>query len=174
LGRTHHRFRTPANATVTIAVLGTALAAIVGFALGAGALGGAATTVYYFFATLGTLAVIIVYIGLCVGGMVFFRRIRDRYSVVTHLLIPAAGVVLFGAALFGSVYPAPPAPLNLTPYLTVAVVLAGLVVVVFLRVRRPGAVQRIGSILGEEGREMAGDLAEISPSDRRSASASSA
>ncbi|MCU1682392.1 MAG: family permease [Amycolatopsis sp.] len=155
LGRTHHRFHTPANATVTIAVLGTVLAAVVGFGLGAGDLGGAAITVYYFFATLGTLAVITVYIGLCIGGMVFFRRIRDRYSVVAHLWVPATGVVLFGAALVGSVYPAPTAPLNLTPYITVAVVLVGVVVVAFLRIRRPDAVQRIGTILGEEGREIA-------------------
>lgn len=161
LGRTHHRFRTPANATVTIAALGTVLAAVVGFGLGTEDLGGAATTVYYFFATLGTLAVIIVYIGLCVGGMVYFRRTGDRYSVVAHLVVPAAGVVLFGAALFGSVYPAPAAPLNLTPYLTVAVVVVGVIVVALLRIRRPEAVRRIGSILGEEGRETAGDVTPV-------------
>lgn len=167
LGRTHDRFRTPANATITIAFLGTVLSAIVGFRLGKGDLGGAPITVYYFFATLGTLAVIIVYIGLCVGGMVFFRRIRDRYNVVAHLWVPAAGVVLFGAALFGSVYPAPTAPLNLTPYITMAVVLVGVVVVAFLRIRRPDAVQRIGSILGEEGQESAA-ISPQAPGQRQS------
>lgn len=151
LGRTHKRFKTPANATITVAVISTALAALVGFWLGTSALGGQPTTVYYFFATLGTLAVIIVYIGLCVGGAVFFKRTHSRYNVVVHLLVPAAGVLLFAAALYGSIYPTPPSPLNATPYITLVWLLAGLAVVAFLKARRPAAVERIGSMLGEEG-----------------------
>jgi len=99
--------------------------------------------------------VIIVYIGLCVGGMVFFRRIRDRYSVGRA---PVGAGRRRGAVRCGVVWlglPAPTAPLSFTPYITVAVVLVGVVVVVFLRIRRPEAVQRIGTILGEEGRESA-------------------
>jgi amino acid transporter len=151
LGRTHKRYRTPANATVTVAVLSTVLAALVGFVLGTDALGGQPTTVYYFFATLGTLAVIVVYIGLCVGGAVFFKRTHSNYNVVAHLLVPAAGVVLFAAALYGSIYPTPPSPLNATPYVTLAWIVLGLIVVAVLRARKPQAIERIGSMLGEEG-----------------------
>ncbi|MGW3150950.1 APC family permease [Streptomyces sp. NPDC001177] len=151
LGTTHRRFRTPVNATLTVAALASVLAAAVGFGLESDALGGQPTTVYYFFATLGTLAIIVVYIGLCVGGAVFFRRVHHTYNVVLHLCVPAVGVLLFGAALFGSVYPVPPHPLHLTPYIAIAWLALGLVVVAVLRVRRPEAVQRIGSILGEDG-----------------------
>ena len=151
LGRTHRRYQTPANATVTVAVLSTLLAALVGFVLGTDTLGGQPTTVYYFFATLGTLAVIVVYIGLCVGGAVFFKRTHSNYNVVAHLLVPAAGVVLFAAALYGSIYPTPPSPLNATPYITLAWIVLGLIVVAVLRARRPQAIERIGSMLGEEG-----------------------
>jgi amino acid transporter len=150
LGRTHSRFRTPANAALTVAALATVWAALVGFGLGTDDLGGEPTTVYYFFATLGTLCVILVYIGLCVAGAVFFRREARRYRILTHLLAPAVGVVLFGAALYGSIYPTPPEPLEMTPYITLAAIVLGVLALGVLRVSRPEAAQRIGSILGEE------------------------
>jgi amino acid transporter len=157
LGRTHPRFRTPANATVTVAVISTVVAAIVGFGLGQDALGGQPITVYYFFATLGTLAVIVVYIGLCLGGAVFFKRTHKAYNVFAHLLVPVVGALLFAAALYGSIYPTPPKPLNYTPYITVVWIVLGLIAVAALRRRRPEAIERIGSILGEEG----GDAADL-------------
>jgi amino acid transporter len=132
-------------------VVSTLLAALVGFVFGTDSLGGQPTTVYYFFATLGTLAVIVVYFGLCVGGAVFFKRTHANYNVVAHLLVPAAGVILFLAALYGSVYPTPPKPLNATPYITLIWIVLGLIVVFALKARRPAAVERIGSMLGEEG-----------------------
>jgi amino acid transporter len=150
LGVVHARFKTPVNATVTSAVLATVLAAAVGFGVDPGALGARPNTVYYFFATLGTLAIIIVYIGLCVGGAVFFRRTHPRYRPLLHLGIPAVGILIFGAALYGSVYPVPVYPLNTTPYLALTWVMLGLVVVGTMRTRRPAAVKRIGSIVGEE------------------------
>ncbi|WP_433272766.1 APC family permease [Pseudonocardia xinjiangensis] len=150
LGRTHSRFRTPANAALAVAALATVWAALVGFGLGTDDLGGEPTTVYYFFATLGTLCVILVYIGLCVGGAVFFRCEVGRYRIVTHLLVPAAGVIIFGAALYGSIYPTPPEPLDMTPYVTLAAVVLGVLALGLLRVSRPEAAQRIGSIIGEE------------------------
>lgn len=149
LGRTHPRFQTPANATVLVAVVSTLLAVLVGYTVG-DAFGAATTTIYYFFATLGTLAIIVVYIGLCIGGMVFFKG-NERYNPLVHFGIPLVGVVIFGAALYGSIRPTPPYPLNLTPYITIAWFVLGLIAVMWLRARRPEAVERIGSILGEEG-----------------------
>nr|MDQ6935546.1 APC family permease [Actinomycetota bacterium] len=153
LGHTHPRFKTPANATIAVAIVSTALAALVGFGMGQAALGGQPTTVYYFFATLGTLAVIVVYIGLCLGGAVFFKRTHAAYNVVVHLGIPVIGALLFAAALYGSIYPTPPKPLNYTPYITIVWIFLGLIAVGVLRSQRPEAVERIGSILGEEGGE---------------------
>ena len=61
--------------------------------------------------------------------------------------------MVFGAAFYGSVYPQPPFPLNLTPYITAIWLVIGVVAVLVLRSRNPAAVERIGSILGEEGGE---------------------
>jgi amino acid transporter len=148
LGRTHRKFRTPANAVVTVALVSTILAVIVGFGMGNSQ---QPIIIYYFYATLGTLAVIVVYIGLLVGGAVFFKRTHAKYNVVYHLLVPIAGVILFAAALYGSIYPAPASPINATPYITLAWIIIGLAVLFMLKARKPEAVARIGSMLGEEG-----------------------
>ena len=103
---------------MTVALVSTAAAALIGFVYPQDAFGGATTTVYFFYATLGTLAVILVYIMLCLGGMAFFRRTKASYNPVLHAAVPLIGAVVFGAAFYGSVYPQPPFPLNLTPYIT--------------------------------------------------------
>lgn len=151
LAKTHPKYKTPANATVSIAVVSTIAAAVMGFGFGTDALGGDAFTVYYFFATLGTLAVILVYIALCLGGIAFFKRINERFNPLVHGLIPLVGAVIFGAAWYGSVYPVPSGPLKVTPYITVAWLVVGIGAVIWLNANRPQSIERIGSILGEEG-----------------------
>jgi amino acid transporter len=157
LGRTHHRFQTPANATVAVALVSIGMGAISWFGFG-NELGNTPITTYFFWATIGTLAVIVVYVMLCFGGIVFFRRTKRQWNPGAHVVVPLIGAVVFGAALYGSIYPVPPHPLNYTPYITVAWIVLGLIVLAGLRARRPEAVERIGSILGEEGGEEAADL----------------
>jgi amino acid transporter len=149
---THPRFKTPVNATLTVVAVATVLALLVGYPLSDSTFG-APFSNYYFWATAGTLLIIVVYIMLCVGGIVFFRRTRDsrRWNPLVHVGVPVIGAVVFGAALYGSVHPAPPGILKWTPYLAIAWLLIGLGVVAWLRSRRPDSVARIGSILGEEG-----------------------
>jgi amino acid transporter len=147
LGHTHPKFQTPANATIAVAVVAIVVAAIIGFGPG----DNQPINVYYFFATLGTLPIIVVYIGLCVGGAVFFKRTEAAYNIVLHLLVPVAGAILFACALYGSVYPKPPSPLDWTPYITVLWIVLGVVAIVYLKSNKPEAIDRIGSILGEEG-----------------------
>ena len=157
--KTNARFKTPVNATLTVAGVATAAAALVGFVFPQDAFGGATTTVYFFYATMGTLGVIVVYIMLCLGGMAFFRRTKASYNLVLHALVPLLGAAIFAAALYGSVYPQPPFPLNWTPYIAAAWLVIGIVAVLVLRSKNPAAVERIGSILGEEGGEDAKLLA---------------
>ncbi len=153
--RTHHKYKTPVNATATIALVSTAAAALVGFAWGdATHFGSDAFTVYYFFATIGTLGVILVYIALCFGGIAFFSRTSRHFNPLLHGLIPLVGAVIFAAAWYGSVYPVPPGILKWTPYITIVWVILGIVGLLLLKTTRPDAVARIGSILGEEGGEL--------------------
>jgi amino acid transporter len=150
--RTHPRFQTPVYATVTVAAVATVMALIIGYPLSDAAFG-APFSNYYFWATAGTLLIIVVYIMLCVGGIVFFARTRDtrRWNPILHVAIPVIGVVVFGAALYGSVHPTPAGIIKWTPYLAIVWLVLGLGAVLWLRARRADAVARIGSILGEEG-----------------------
>ena len=150
--RTHPRFKTPVNATITVAVLGTAMALLIGYPLSDSTFGQPFSN-YYFWATMGTLAIIVVYVMLCVGGIAFFAKTRDtrRWNPFAHVLVPLVGVVVFGAALYGSIHPTPPGIIKWTPYVGLVWLVIGVAVVLWLRSKRPDAVARIGSILGEEG-----------------------
>lgn len=97
---------------------------------------------------------ILVYIGLCLGGIGFFYRTSARFNPLLHGLIPLVGAVIFGAALYGSVWPLPIHPLETAAYIVAAWLVIGIGVLVWLSTRRPEKVDRIGSILGEEGGEL--------------------
>jgi amino acid transporter len=158
-GRTHPSFKTPVNAIIAVAVLATGMALLMGYPLSASAFGQPFSN-YYFWATVGTLVVIVVYIMLCLGGIVFFYRTRDsrNWNPLVHVAIPVIGAVVFGAALYGSIHPAPPLILKWTPLVAGVWLVVGVGVLLWLRASRPDKVAQIGSILGEEGGEDAAVL----------------
>jgi amino acid transporter len=151
-GRTHPTYKTPVNATIAVTVLAIVMALIIGYPLSDSAFGHPLSN-YYFWATVGTLLVIVVYILVCLGGIVYFWRTRAtrRWNPLVHVGIPVVGAVVFGAALYGSIHPAPPGILRWTPYVALVWLVLGLGVLLWLRARRPEQVAQIGSILGEEG-----------------------
>ncbi len=155
--QTNARTRTPINATATVAVVATVVAAVVGFGFGTSKLGGDAFTVYDLLATIGTLAIVLVYISLCIGGIAFFKKTSRHFNPLIHGLIPLVGAVIFAAAWYGSVFPVPPAPLGSAAYVAIIWFLLGLAFLGYLRARRRDAIDRIGTILGEEG----GDVDEL-------------
>jgi len=157
--RTHPRFKTPVNATLTVAAVATVLAVIVGYGLTNEDLG-QPFTVYALMATIGSLAVILVYIGLCIGAIPYFRRESRRFNPLVHGLIPVIGAIIFAAAWYGSVYPVPAAPILLAPYTVAIWLILGIGFLMWLRNNRPDAVERIGTILGEEGGELVEALDE--------------
>jgi amino acid transporter len=151
-GRTHPTFKTPVNAIIAVAVLATGMALLMGYPLSASAFGQPFSN-YYFWATVGTLVVIVVYIMLCLGGIVFFYQTRDsrNWNPLVHVAIPVIGAIVFGAALYGSIHPAPPLILKWTPLVAGVWLVIGVLVLLWLRATRPDKVAQIGSILGEEG-----------------------
>jgi amino acid transporter len=155
LGRTHPVHGTPTNALLVIAGVATVSAFLTGFVWSLGPY-----TNYFFFASIGTIAVCLVYVVLCVGGSVYFRRVAERYNPIIHGLVPVIGIVVFGLAVYGSVYGGaiPPEPYTIVPYVNLGWLLLGIVFVVYLSRSAPEKVGQIGSILGEEGGETAAIL----------------
>jgi amino acid transporter len=152
LGQTHPRFKTPVAATVVVTVLAIVMALLMGYPLSDSAFGQPLSN-YYFWATTGTLLVIVVYIMICLGGIVYFwnTRASRNWNPLVHVGIPLVGAIVFGAALYGSIHPAPPGILKWTPYVALVWLAIGIGVLLWLRASRPDQVAQIGSILGEEG-----------------------
>jgi amino acid transporter len=151
-GQTSPRFKTPVNATLAVVGVATVMALLIGYPLSSGEFGQPFSN-YYFWATTGTLVIIVVYIMLCLGGIVFFWKTRDsrKWNPLVHVAIPLIGAIVFGAALYGSVHPTPPSILAWTPVLAAVWLVLGVGILLWLRARRPESVEQIGSILGEEG-----------------------
>src|SRR5215469_10568319 len=152
LARTHPRYKTPVVATFTVTALAIVMALVMGYPLSSSAFGQPLSN-YYFWATTGTLLVIVVYIMICLGGIVYFwnTRASRNWNPLVHVGIPVVGAVVFGAALYGSIHPAPPGILKWTPYVALVWLALGIAALLWLRATRPDQVAQIGSILGEEG-----------------------
>lgn len=145
LGRTHAKHKTPHVAIGTSLIIALLLGGIVGFSSGP-------QTVYGFFAGTGSIGVILIYLVMSLAGLVYFRRAyQGSYNVFKHIIVPLISFAVFGLAMYGSVYPAPPAPYNLMPYVIVVWLVIGIISVVTLKVKNPKMVGRLGQLLGEEG-----------------------
>lgn len=144
LGHVHPVRRTPANAILLLGVLALAIGIPLGFALGPAQMFG-------FLASAGSLGIISVYVAIAIAGMVFFRRnLSTGWSVIKHVVVPVVGGVLGLFALFASVYPAPPFPFDIPPYIMLTWILVGVVVVLAMRKRQPQKLQELGRVLSEE------------------------
>jgi len=150
--RTHRRYNTPVIATIAVTVLAIVMALVMGYPLSDSSFGQPLSN-YYFWATAGTLLVIVVYIMICLGGIVYFwnTRATRNWNPLVHVGIPLVGAVVFGAALYGSIYPAGSGIIKWTPYVGLVWLVLGIGVLLWLRATRPDRVAQIGSILGEEG-----------------------
>jgi amino acid transporter len=88
--------------------------------------------------TISTFGFLVVYLLIAIVSPVDLRNaglMRWR-----HVVIGAVGAMLMAFVIFGSLYPAPPYPLNLLPYLFAAYMLIGLVWFGYLRLRTPDAL----------------------------------
>ena len=116
--------------------------------------------------TMATLAVIVLYCAANVALTSYMYRVhRDRFTVWQHVVIPAAATLALVPVLFITLYPLPPWPSSIAPYLFLASVLIGFVYMRWWEVRNPGALQRgatmlVGSRSGAEGDVDWGDTPE--------------
>lgn len=157
LGTTNPNFKTPVNAIVAVAVLGTIMAAVVGFWF---SYGQGPFTVYGLYASIGSIPIILVYMAMCAGSLIWFRRVERNYNPILHGLVPLIGLVIFGLAVYASVWSGsvPPMPYTTVPYVVLVWLLLGVGALMYLRRSHLDRVSQIGSILGEEGGDEASAL----------------
>jgi len=76
-----------------------------------------------FVGTLATFGFLVVYFLICLAAPL--DQFRAGTLTWRHLLVSGGGTLLMTFVIFGSVYPVPPWPQNLLPYLFVAYLVVG-------------------------------------------------
>lgn len=154
LGRAATRTGTPLTAFVVI------LACCAAFLVGQYLAGTtAAVNVYYYYATLGVLALLIVYAVTGIGALRFLFFAGRRKAPIWEAALPILGVAYLGYVFYKQIIPVPASPYNLFPYIAAAWLLLGAAIVIFWR----ALAQRVGDGLtrveAEEATEVALDPA---------------
>jgi amino acid transporter len=101
-------------------------------------------------ATLGTILIALTYLVANLALPVYFRRFHpERFSVVTHLVLPLLGAAAIGYPLYQLVKPGQPAPFNKYPLIALGVVIVAAIYagIVYSRDRTIG--ERVGSIVAD-------------------------
>jgi amino acid transporter len=106
------------------------------------------TLYFYLMATTASLGILFVYALVAIAGMVFFWRARNRdgarYNVILDVVLPLIAVVICGYAIYSTLVPRPPAPISYSAWIALAWVVAGLLLVLGLVIRRPDRVRTFG------------------------------
>ena len=118
-GVAHPRNATPDRAIALVAVVSLVLP------LGLVALGVRLDDSMAYGAQLASLGFVATYLWVCFSAPVYLsRRGEVRWY---HLAISASSIAIFGLALAATLYPAPPAPWDVLPYIFAATVAAGVI-----------------------------------------------
>jgi amino acid transporter len=144
LGRVHKTFSSP---YIAIYVL-TAVSIIAGIGLSAW-LGSGITDVYGWTGSIGTAAVIIVYILANVSLLVFFWRDPQR-NFWLHVVAPIVGIAAIGYPLYATAKPGQPYPYNLVPWVTLGWIVLGAAAYFYLRAKDPAKLQAVGRAIADD------------------------
>ena len=145
-GKIHPHHRTPYVATW--AFLAIALAAVLVFGWGRGI-----SALDYFgdAGTLGTIPVILVYMGTNLALPAFMlRHHRDEFRPLRHLIVPVLGTLFMLLPLWGLVQPGQGWPFDVFPHAALAALAVAALYGAGLARRMPELAQRIGAYLADE------------------------
>jgi amino acid transporter len=150
--RLHPVYRTPAFAIAFIQLSGIVAILLVGLLL-------QPADIFGFLGTITTLAVIVLYIMANLALTAYIRREhRDEYNVWRHVVLPWVGTLALLPVLFVTVYPVPPWPYNITPYIFIAALIVGFAYMVWREARKPGVLHRGATVLVGRSSDAEGDV----------------
>src|SRR3954452_9267216 len=122
LARTHPKFRTPHVAIIVNTVIALVLSYLLGWKWGT--LNG-----FIILATAATIVVILVYMLVMLGSIVYYAgERREAFNWFLHLVCPVAGILLFAFPLYYQYVPLPAYPIRYAVWFALGWVLAGLVI----------------------------------------------
>jgi amino acid transporter len=139
LGTTNHR-ESPAFAWAAYIIF----SAIVTFALGAWITPFGA---YDFLGSVLGLGIIVLYIMMNIGLILYFqRKYREEFSPIRHGVLPILGSLLMLLPVYGQLWPIPPWPYSLVPYLIIAWTLGGIGYFFYIRSKRADMLDAMGRV----------------------------
>ena len=136
------------NATPHVAVT---LISILTFLIPLGLLvaGISITDGYAYLGTIATFGFLLVYILVAIAAPVYLYRLGQLQT--RHVVISVIAVLFMLVPIAGSLYPIPPPPFNLLPYLFLLLLLLGAAWLAVLWQRSPQVIDEIGQDLGTVG-----------------------
>lgn len=144
LGKVHPRRGTPYAAVILVSVVALVLAIGLGLAVGPYPEG------YSYIGAFAGLPVLVLFVLVSFALARYVSRHRRReFRVVKHLLIPGIGAVLAGLAIYGSYDPMPEGAFLWINIGFVVYLLAGILLSLYLRRKRPERMREFGKVLGE-------------------------
>lgn len=143
-GAVNQKRRVPLNAILILTGGSFAISVITSYAFGGPSQG------FGFTISLGAIFAILLYISACISvPFLYLRQLRSEFNVIKHLVIPVIGVLVFIGPLVSTIYPVPPYPLNIIPYIDLGWLLVGVGVLLWLRRNRPASVEATAMIVLE-------------------------
>jgi amino acid transporter len=140
----HPKHKTPTFAIAFQQIFGAVVAIVVALIFGV-------TNVLGFLGTVGTLAVIVLYILANIALTRYVRREhRKDFSMLRHGVVPWIGTLALIPVLWVTVSPVPAYPFNLTPYVFLALMIVGLLYMLWVNRRSPGALEKGATMLVQE------------------------
>jgi len=135
-GRIHPIYRTPAVAISFTQIAGMVAILLVGLIL-------RPDYIFDFLGMIATLAVVILYVMANLALTRYMRREQPaHFTVWRHVLVPWVATLALLPVLFVTVYPLPPWPYNLTPYLFLISLISGFAYMEWREWRNPGTLNR--------------------------------
>ncbi|MCU1583464.1 MAG: Amino acid/polyamine/organocation transporter superfamily [Microbacteriaceae bacterium] len=144
LGRVHARWFSPHRAIAVQTIFTVVVGIAVGLWLGPGATGA-----YAFTGSIGTVAIVIVYILSNIALIRFFWRRSDR-KVLVHIVVPILGIIGLAYPLWAVSNPAQAAPYNLVPIVVLVWIIVGIVLYLYYRAKSPQKIAALGAFIAED------------------------
>jgi amino acid transporter len=143
-GRIHPTHRTPAVAIAAAQIAGLASILLVGWLL-------RPDYIFSFLGTIATFAVVLLYVMANLALTPYMRREQQaHFSVWRHVVVPWLATLILMPVLFVTVYPFPPWPYSLTPFLFVLSLVAGFAYMQWREWRNPGTLHRSAVMIAQE------------------------
>ena len=149
LSRVHSRFLSPYVSIYALVTVSIVAGVILSTWVGAGL-----TDVYGFTGSIGTIAIILVYILANVGLIKFYWKKPD-FNIWRHLIAPVCGTVVLIYPLYATAKPGQAFPYNYVTYLVFAWMLLGIGVYAYLKRTSPEKLAALGAAMASDEIDLA-------------------